>query len=191
MSTSRATCSPATSRPSARMPTWRSPPAEEHDLLLQPEPEEREPGQAGGARGVQIPDRLRCARRYAAQGHRRDPPELPAEGHSRRARRQALQAGRRQGQGSPGQGRPRRRLLRHDGHPQRPAGAGRRRSDPADGGTGRHQDRARAGGLQAAAHAATARANTTSRSCSGASTIGIRTPIRRPSRPIPTMPTIP
>ena len=112
--------------------------AEGHGLLLQPQPEEPEPGQAGSARGVQISGRLRRARRDADQGHRRDPPELPAQGRPRRARRQALQARRRQGQGTARQGRPAGRLHRHHGRAQRPAGdraspsrSSRRRRRPA------------------------------------------------------------
>ncbi len=45
------------------------------------------------------------------QGHRRDPPDLPAEGRARRARRKSVQVRRRQGQGTARQGRPCRRLL--------------------------------------------------------------------------------
>ena len=73
------------------------------------------------------------------QGHRRDPPDLPAEGRARRARRESLQVRRRQGQGTAGQGRPGRRLQRHHGRAQHPADDRHGGIDPADARPGRHQ----------------------------------------------------
>ena len=78
------------------------------DLLPRPQPEEREPRQARGAAGAQVPRRLPGDRRHHPQGHGRGAPGVPADRHARGARgqRRSRSTSRRRRSSSPQAGLP-------------------------------------------------------------------------------------